>query len=127
MDRILRPKVFETTTSDPCAEKLYKHWKMTFENYIEESVAAVAAGTTGDEDSMNAAATALASRNRKKRFALINNISANIYELISECDDYDSSIAVLDSAYIRPTSTVYSRHKLMTSKQEPGQTIDAYK
>ena len=127
MDRLLRPKVFETTTSDPCAEKLYRHWKMTFVNYIEESVPAVAAATPGDEASIAAAATAIASRNRKIHFALINNISADIYELISECNDYQSSMAVLDAAYIRPTSTVYNRHKLMTSKQEPGQSVDSFK
>ena len=127
MDRLLRPKVFETETSDPGAEKLYKHWKMTFQNYIEENVPETAPGTPGDEESIAAAATAEASRNRKMKFALINNISANIYELISECTDYNSSIAVLDAAYIRPTSVVYNRHKLMTSKQDPGQSIDVFK
>jgi len=38
---------------------------MTFVNYIEESVPAVAAGTPEDEASIAAAATAIASRNRK--------------------------------------------------------------
>ena len=58
----------------------------------------------GDVASIAAAAAALDACNRKKHFALINNISADIYELISECIDYDSSIAVLDAAYVRPTS-----------------------
>ena len=45
MDQLLRPKVFETSTTDPSAEKLYKHWKMTFNNYIEASVPAVPVAT----------------------------------------------------------------------------------
>jgi nitric oxide reductase large subunit len=32
----------------------------------------------------------------------------------------------LDAAYIRPTSVVYNRHHLITTKQDAGQTIDAY-
>ena len=55
-------------------------------------------------DIASIAAAALDACNHKKHFALINNISADIYQLISECVDYDSSIAVLDAAYVRPTS-----------------------
>ena len=58
--------------------------------------------------------------------ALINNVSADIYELISDCTTYTQSITTLDAAYIRPTSVVYSRHKLITTQQDAGQTIDAY-
>ena len=41
-------------------------------------------------------------------------------------ETYASAIATLDAAYIRPTSVVYNRHQLITSKQDSGQTIDAY-
>ena len=127
MDRLLRPKVFETSTSDPNAEKLYKHWKMTFQNYIKETVTEVAPGVDGDDTSLARAAAETTTRNRKLRSALINNISADIFELISDCTDYLSSIEALDKAYIRPTSVVYGRHKLITTKQEPGQSVDQFK
>ena len=46
MDRLLRPKVFEAESTELNAEKLYKHWKMTLDNYIESTIAPVTPGTT---------------------------------------------------------------------------------
>jgi len=65
---------------------------------------------------------------RKRMYALFNNISAElIFELVSECNEYDSAIQVLDTAYIKPTSVVYNRHKLITCKQDSSQSIDRFK
>ena len=75
---------------------------------------------------MTAADNATAANERKRWHALINCVSASIYELISDCTTYASAIATLDAAYIRPTSVVYNRHQIITLKQDPGQTIDAY-
>ena len=127
MDRLLRPKVFETETTDPNAEKLFKHWKITFENYI----AATIPTPTPAADPNDAAAVATAETNtrtaaRNKKFALINNISANIYDLIGDCDTYESAMDTLEAAYVRPTSTVFNRHQLITAKQEVGQSVDSY-
>lgn len=55
MDRLLRPERFETEPTAPNAEKLYKHWKMTFMNYLE---ATTPAATTGDEATNATALTA---------------------------------------------------------------------
>ena len=126
MDRLLRPKILETEPSAVNSEKLYRHWKITFENYLEANIAAVPAGTPGYEPSLAAERTARAEANRKKRHALFNNVSSDIFELIEHSTDYDSAIATLDATYIRPTSVVYSRHKLITSKQE-SQSIDTFK
>jgi len=121
MDRLLRPKVFQTEASDPNAEKLYRHWKMTFQNYLETSIPAVAANDENAEEVEEASA-------RKRMYALFNNISAElIFELVSECNEYDSAIQVLDTAYIKPTSVVYNRHKLITCKQDSSQSIDRFK
>ena len=124
MDRLLRPKVLEIDTTTPNAEKLYNHWKVTFENFLENSVTPVTPGTPGDDDSMTVAVNATAVAERKKRHALINNVSAEIYELISDCPTYTDAITTLDAAYIRPTNVVYSRHQLITTQQDAGQTID---
>jgi len=121
MDRLLRPKVFQTEASDPNAEKLYRHWKMTFQNYLETFIPAVAANDENAEEVAEASA-------RKRMYALFNNISAElIFELVSECNEYDSAIQVLDTAYIKPTSVVYNRHKLITCKQDSSQSIDRFK
>ena len=126
MDRLLRPKIFETEPSTVNAEKLYRHWKVTFENYLEANIAAIPTATPGDAASEAAERTATAAANRKKKQALFNNVSSDIFELIEHSADYDAAIAVLDATYIRPTSVVYCRHKLITSKQE-SQSIDTFK
>ena len=126
MDRLLRPKILEIETTLPNAEKLYRHWKTTFENFLSNSLPAVADGTVGDAISLAAAATARAENECKKLQALVNNVSSNIWELINDCESYVAAIAVLDAAFIRPTSIVYNRHQLITAKQEAGQSIDAY-
>ncbi|XP_066910469.1 uncharacterized protein [Clytia hemisphaerica] len=120
MDKLLRPKVFETDSNDPNAEKLYRHWKMTFANYIETSIPAIPEGA---ENAVNQ----LANIERKKLFALFNNISADIFDIVSEAANYDNAIQLLDAAYIKPASVVYNRHKLITCKQGPSQTIDTFK
>ena len=74
MDRLLRPKIFETEPSAVNAEKLYRHWKVTFENYLDANITAVTPGTEGDDASLAAERTAGADNNRKKRHALFNNV-----------------------------------------------------
>ena len=126
MDRLLRPKIFETDPSDPNSEKLFKHWKVTFENFLESCLPTVTAGTPGDEPSLAAERTARAANEKKKCNALMNNVATNIYELISECTSYDLAMETLDATYIRPSNVVYNRHQLIISKQNAGQSIDAY-
>ena len=102
MDRLLRPKLFETEPSDPNAEKLYRHWKTTFENFLESNLTAVPQGRPDDAASMAAEQTAIAANERKKHQALTNNVATSIYELICESDSYQAAIETLDAAYIRP-------------------------
>ena len=37
MDRLLHPNRFETEPNAPTAEKLYRHWKITLMNYLEQA------------------------------------------------------------------------------------------
>ena len=126
MDRLLRPKTFETETTDPNSEKLYKHWKVTFENYVEEFIPALVPATSANATSIVTHAATVTSVARKKKLALINNVSANVYELISDSATYEDGMRALDAAYLRPKSVIYNRHKLITSKQDAGQSIDSY-
>lgn len=122
MDKLLRPKVFEIEPSAPNAQKLYKHWKVTFENYLEASIPAVTPSDNPIADQATAAAN-----DKKRKHALINNISADVYDLVCDCEDYTAAITALDAAYVKPNSVVYSRHKLITCKQEANQSIDLFK
>ena len=116
MDRLLRPDRFTTEPSEPESEKRYKHWKITLQNYLATSLTLP---NEGDEPG-------LAAHNQKKLYALHNNVSHTIYELISDSVSYDAAIQDLDNVYIKPRSEIYNRHKLMTSRQEPLQTIDSF-
>ena len=108
MDKLLRPERFDTEPTAPNAEKLYKHWKFCFGNYLQ---------STSSNTPENA---------QQKFFALANSVSALVFDIISDCGDFDSALVALDSAYIKPTNVVYNRHQLMTQKQQPSQSIDGF-
>ena len=115
MDRLMRPEQFETEPNAPNAEKLYKHQKLTFINYLETAIAA----EKGKNDNQT-------NINHKKLFALINNVSADVFDIVSDTDNFDTAIQALDNAYIKPMNIVYNRHQLITCKQDLTQTIDNY-
>ena len=80
MDRLMRPEQFETERNAPNAEKLYKYWKLTFINYLET---AITAGEGNNDNQTNI--------NRKKLFALINNVSADVFNIVSDTDNFDTA------------------------------------
>ena len=59
------------------------------------SLPAPATLETGDVNAVAAATTAAETAARKKLHALFNNISASVFELISDCTDYDTAIQVV--------------------------------
>ena len=111
----MRPEQFEIEPNAPNAEKLYKHWKLTFINYLET---AITAGEGNNDNQTNI--------NHKKLFALINNVSADVFDIASDTDNFDTAIQALDNACIKPMNIVYNRHQLITCKQDPTQTTDNY-
>ena len=95
--------------STPQSERRYKHWKMTFKKYLS---------VIGNDSEI---------RNTSKNFfALINTISAAVYDIIDDTNDYYRAIKALDAAYIKPVNFIYNRHQLLTLRQQPAQTIDAF-
>ena len=103
MDKYLRPSRFDTDPSTASADKEWKHWHATFENFI---------------DSID---------NPDKRKLLINCVAPSIYEYIVDCSNtYESSIQILQDIYVRPSNVVYTCHLLATRKQDTGETFDVY-
>ena len=49
-----------------------------------------------------------------------------MYKIIQNTNDYYSAIKALDAAYIKPVNFIYNRHQLLTLRQQPAQTIDAF-
>ena len=123
MSRLLEPKTFETETTAPNAENKYKHWKTILQNYLDTSELAI---PSLPAEPTPAQMNNVALIKRKRLFALQANISDDIFMMISDATTYTDAMQILDQAYIKPTSSVYNRHKLISCKQEPGQSVDNY-
>jgi hypothetical protein len=104
MDKALRPERLETIPNSPAATKQFKHWFRTFEYFLE----------------------VLPQENLNKLRILINFVVPDVFEIISDCSTYQSAVQALQSAYIKPTNEVYTRHLLATRKQQPGESFDEY-
>ena len=107
MDKLLKPERFQTEPTDPNAEKLYKHWKLTFNNYLET------VGTTPESTP--------AGRTRSKLFALINNISADVFDIISEAESFKMQLMPLIELILnRPTSCTIVTLLLPVNNRHPN-------
>ena len=104
MDKHLRPIRFDCDPSLPTATKKYKHWYRTFTNFLE------AMGDT-QPDRLN---------------CLINYISSDIFEYITDCVTYEDAIQMLESIFVKPVNDIYSRHVLATRCQAEGENLDQY-
>jgi len=104
---LLAPAVLSHDPSSPDAHKYWRHWKRTFDNFIDSL-------QTRAENPPDKLAT------------LVNFVDPSIYELISECEDYDTAIGILTSTYVKPKNVVLARYLLSSCKQERGHTLDEY-
>ena len=71
MERFLKPERLDVDPSVGDADKLYKHWKRTFDNFL---------------DSL---------KEPNKLSILVNFVSAKVYEYIAECDTFEDAIEIL--------------------------------
>ena len=114
MDKLLRLERFTAKPNNTNAVKLYKHWKTTSQNYLVTSLPAPTEGQPVD-----------AATDCKILFALVNNVSATVYDIISEKTTFDIAILAMDTAYIKPVSVIFNRHKLISRNQEHNRS-DSY-
>ena len=107
MEKVLKPDRFDTEPNTPNADKIWIHWKKTFENFI----------------------LALQSANTdpiQKYSVLINYVSPNVYMYISDLNSYDDAMVTLENLYVKTKSEVYARHVLATRKQNESESLDQY-
>ena len=104
MEKILRPARFNEDPSSPQATAAWRYWKRTFVNFI------TSAQVTEDQ----------------KLNVLINFVGLRVYGIISEVTTYDAAMEILENTYVKPKNTIFARHLLATSKQEPGETLDQF-
>ena len=104
MEQILKPDKLETDPHSQSAEREYKHWKQTFENFLDECKA---------------------SSNSKLR-CLTKYVSSNVYDYFSDSATFDEAIKILDGLYLKPKNIIYARHLLATRRQEATESLDEY-
>ena len=109
MDRHLRPAVLTADPSSPDAIKTWRHWKRTFDFFLESL----------PQPGVDGAAP-------NKLATLVNFVGPSVYELIIDAETYESAIHILQTTFDKPKNEVFARHILATCKQEPGQSLDQY-
>ena len=108
MVKLLKPKKLDLEPNETYAANEWKHWRVTFENFID-AVQSVIEGRTLD-----------------KLKTLVNAVSYNVYEYFEECETYDNAIEVLQRLYVKTPNEIFARHSLATQRQTPGQSLDAF-
>ena len=53
-------------------------------------------------------------------------VSANVYEMIEDCETYDAAIQKLRGIYVKSPNIVFARHLLATRKQKPEETLQDF-
>ena len=104
MERILCPDQLKTDATSPNAEKEYKHWKRTFNNFMDEC----------QDNAPN------------KLRCLTRHVSSEIFEYNADVEAFDTAIAILDKIFIQKKYELFSRHLLATRKQQPSDSLDEF-
>ena len=116
MERFLKPSLLDTDPSSPTAAKEWLHWKRTFQNFL--TIAMPSTGTSASSESDTQTVS--------KLHMLTNFVSHTVFDYISECEDYDTAMGILEKLFIKPKNEVFARYLLATRKQKPGETLDQF-
>ena len=57
---------------------------------------------------------------------MINFIDANVYSYVTECTTYADALNKLECAYVKPVNEIYARHRLNTSRQNEGESLEDF-
>ncbi|KAI5652144.1 gag-polyprotein putative aspartyl protease domain-containing protein [Phthorimaea operculella] len=106
MSKYLRPDRFDIEPSIPGSDNKWAHWKYSFENFIALEA------NSADED--------------LKFKILANHISPSIFNYICECTKYKDAIATLNATYERKQNIILARHRLISRRQQPGESMAEY-
>ena len=105
----MRPQHLSSDPNSPSAEKEWKHWIRTLENYL--------------------ASFAERAENKlpvNKLRLLTNSVAYDVYDYIEECFTYESAIRVLENLYVKTPNEIFARHLLATARQTPEQSLNDF-
>ena len=114
MNKLMKPDRLSLDPNSPTVTKEWRHWRRTFENYLNPLPA-----EEGEGGNAEVADTKLK--------YLINSVDFIVSDYIEGCQSYESAINVLNALFIKTPSTVFARHVLATTKQQAGQTLDDFR
>lgn len=104
LGKILKPTVLSIDQDSDEAPKTWRHWKVTFLNFLKNS-------SIPKKDELN---------------VLINYVSPNIFESICNCISFEEAITTLEESFIKPQNVVHARYCLSKAKQTHGESIDQF-
>ncbi|CAH0731334.1 unnamed protein product, partial [Brenthis ino] len=106
ISRYLRPERFDVEPAMADSDLKWIHWKYSFENFIAQEAASA-------DDAL-------------KYKLLVNHISPSIFNFIQACTTYVDAMTTLSTTYEKQKNIILARHRLVTRKQQPGETLAEY-
>lgn len=104
MERFLQPEKFDVDPNDRCASQKFTHWFRMFETFLKS----------------------LQAHSPDKLDMLIHYLSHSVFQIIADCNDYGTAVAVLTKAYVKPRNEIFARYALAICKQESGQDLTEF-
>jgi len=98
------PKIFKRVLSDDPSENEYKFWRKMLDVYISKAEVP----------------------NESRLEVLFVLCGVQSFGIIEDCTSFDSALQRLDNKFVKKTSAIMLRHKLRTSRQKEGQSIEEY-
>ena len=111
MEKLLKPKDLSVNFDDANAEKIFKFWLPTVEDFIEVLVEAQPAA---------------ARENFNKKRIIISCLSPDFYAYVKEAQTYERVVEILKQTSVRTKNHVYARHLLVSRRQGADETIADY-
>jgi hypothetical protein len=105
MDKFLRPHTLDIDPELPTAADEWEMWLANFKEFIKAIDAAL---------------------NPDKLVLLKAHVSCSIYKLIKDSTTFEDAEEILKARFVKPKSDIYARHKLFTTRQQPGETLSQF-
>ena len=105
MDKFLRPRTLDIDPESPTAADEWEMWLANFKEFVN------AIDTTLMPD---------------KLVLLKAHVSCPIYKLIKDSKTFENAEDILKIRFVKPKSNIYARHKLFTTRQQPGESLSQF-
>ena len=98
------PKIFKKILPDDPTEEDYLYWRRMLDIYVKKA-------EIPDDSKLEVLFVLCGSKN---------------FALIEDCDEFDDAISILESKFVKRSTAIMMRHKLLSRKQSSTETIEEY-